>query len=200
MSTWNSVQGSLGWNPPGQKGTSVSFYPCAQKIISLTCRLSARAWSFHNTDEFVICLPALMKRLSVCVARSSRRIFSVSRRYAAIWLTFSVGVKGRGHPKVNRALASPSEVSVDATWQSCLPMFPLTLSRCLIVSENDAYEDERKQGKYSRLLLNKELVIFFILQPAVAFYDTVTVHSVKNILHILWHVQAIVLGTSHPDK
>lgn len=41
MSTWNSVQGSLGWNPPGQKGTSVSFYLCAQKIISLTCRLSA---------------------------------------------------------------------------------------------------------------------------------------------------------------
>lgn len=142
------------------KKEPLSLFIHVLKRLYLLHAGSARAWSFHNTDEFVICLPVLMKRLSACVARGSRRIVSVSRRYAAIWLTFSVGVKGRGQPKVNRAQASPSEVSVDSTWQSCLLMFPLTLSRYLIVSENDAWKDKRKQGKYSRLLLNKELVIF----------------------------------------
>lgn len=142
------------------KKEPLSLFIHVLKRLYLLHADSARAWSFHNTDEFVICLPVLMKRLSACVARGLRRIVRVSRRYAAIWLTFSVGVKGRGQPKVNRAQASPSEVSVDSTWQSCLLMFPLTLSRCLIVPENDAWKDKRKQGKYSRLLLNKELVIF----------------------------------------
>lgn len=128
---------------------------CSKDYISYM--QARRARMILSQYRWVCNLSARVDEAAQCL----RRIFSVSRRYAAIWLTFSVGVKGRGHPKVNRALASPSEVSVDATWQSCLPMFLLTLSRCLIVSENDAHEDEWKQGKYSRLLLNKELVIFF---------------------------------------
>lgn len=67
-STWNSARGSLPWNPRGQKGTSVSFYPRVQKIISLTHRLSSHMilWPYrlgHNLSAFV------KKQVNVCVTQ-----------------------------------------------------------------------------------------------------------------------------------
>lgn len=47
MSTWNSMQGSLDWNPCGQKGTSVSLYPCFKREY-LSHPSSIRKWCFHK--------------------------------------------------------------------------------------------------------------------------------------------------------
>lgn len=75
MSIWNSVRGSLDRNPCGQKGTSLSLYPCARQGICLfTCKLNPQSIVLISSG-----LPQILRResASLCLCHNSSKMFQL---------------------------------------------------------------------------------------------------------------------------
>lgn len=98
MSTWNSVQGSLDWNPCGQKGTSVSLSRVQTGIYLITCKLKAQTVLPQRRFNYQWSASVENQQLSVYARIAARCFNSLGSFIKATfrWLTWNLSADRAG--------------------------------------------------------------------------------------------------------